>query len=1444
MAGSQHDSGDQGSFDPTVPRRRRGPSGKSPAPGRSDVPRIPSQPASDGPTAPRRGMRRPSERNDPAEQATEPTVPRRGVRRQSERTPDATPASTTPLRPSGRVSGNRPSRRQVPPAVATATADSLAHSVSLTPAAEMPSLMAASGSSWSRYRLGEQLGRGGIGVVHGAQDPALRREVAIKRLLRADDPAERAGFIEEAQITGQLEHPNIVPVHELGHDEQGRPYLTMKRVQGRTLQDVITDAHRNELTDAEWLKTERRLLDIFGKVCDAIGYAHACGVIHRDIKPENVMVGAFGEVLVMDWGLAKPLGGAERHVTSDRRATAVGSGEQLTMQGDVFGTPAYMPPEQAEGRHNDMDERADIYALGSILYTMLVGKPAFAGRDAQRTLQQVIGGKFRLPSEAGGTRPVARELEAVVLRAMAWEPGDRYAMVTELNADIGAYLDGRTLSAADYSPWQLLKKWAARNKAAVIGGSATAAAVLVGIIAVVWVMASAETQRLLSERAAREQTEATQRSAAIANADKYYADAQALLPATTSVEFNPASPSQWYQAWLPICLRIGQAVQAHPEPPTAWKSELAGYCATIQRNAESIGDWGMAQHIAESVGAWRAVEPAKRDERLQHVEAEKVAMEQADVARLVAVLQAIADAEDRYNDSGEYQRKGRDLYSGEVAERARRLVSRVRGRTSALNGTIIKALRDDPATLGLLGLPAPTERPDVRLRRQLLIEAIGRLADSTSSVGGDTSAILITSALAKPYEVGLEDEMSTWIMSAARIEASRPGTIRAVTGTDLQAILDQWRPHLGFAVSTAESLLTFAKGDHRLPPVKPGAIDGEAFAARMTEIADWSASAARSGSAYTANLLAIHASNAVDLGGACVGLRPRQLEYVINQFGLFGDNQAPGVAARSPTACLHSDLQAVPSSAFADRTSFDPRRVVVALIASLSRLDARESGSLINKQRYASQQHSLVWVRTSLAYALLPLLEEPGDREPMNSSALNDRGSQRAEKGDINGAFADFDRAIQLDPTFAPAFNNRGIARMVNGDVAGAITDYNIAIHLNPNFAKALNNRGFARRAKGDLDGAIADYSTAILLDPAFADALNNRGIARREKGDLNGAIADYDLAIQIHPDYAQALSNRGNARCVLGDLDQAIADYDRAIQLDPTAVEAFNSRAAARQATGDLAGAIADFDRAIQLNPNYASAFCNRGAVKRAVGDWDGSLADYDRAIHLDPKNAEAFTNRGLSRLHKGDFDGAIADHDRAIQLKPDFAGAYFNRGCAKQDKGNLDGAISDYDRAIELDPNNASAFNNRGLARRSKGEMDGAEADFDRAIELDPNHASAFTNRGSARRARGDLDGAILDYDRAIELNQDSAETIVNRGLARVDKGDLEGAVADYDRATHLYPHMWQAWLNRAVATQKTDRAATLHALQQAYAYCDQPAAKQQIAGYIRQLGGAVPE
>jgi serine/threonine protein kinase len=387
--------------------------------------------------------------------------------------------------------------------VAYAPAEGAA-TVSLPAGAAALSVGAPTGPG-ERFRILRPHAKGGLGQVYVAEDQELHREVALKEIQdrHAADPESRSRFLVEAEITGALEHPGIVPVYGLGQYADGRPFYAMRLIRGGSLKEAIEAFHQADRPGrdpGERSLELRKLLGRFIDVCEAIQYAHDRGVLHRDLKPGNIMLGKYGETLVVDWGLAKPLGRAEA-AAGGAPSGGLPTGESPTgeppirpaslsgtiesVAGAAVGTPAYMSPEQAEGHMETLGPATDVYSLGATLYCLLTGRPpverAAKGQPQREYLAGVLGqvkrGEFPRPR---AVKPeIDRPLEAICLKAMALRQGDRYAAPRGLAGDLEHWLAGEPVSAWP-EPWYVrARRWLGRHRTLVTG---TAAALVVGLV--------------------------------------------------------------------------------------------------------------------------------------------------------------------------------------------------------------------------------------------------------------------------------------------------------------------------------------------------------------------------------------------------------------------------------------------------------------------------------------------------------------------------------------------------------------------------------------------------------------------------------------------------------------------------------------------------------------------------------------------------------------------------------------------------------------------------------------------------------------------------------------------------------------------------------------------------------------------------------------------------
>ena len=283
-------------------------------------------------------------------------------------------------------------------------------------------------NNYSRYSEFEEFAKGGSAILRTCLDNNLGRRVVMKTLHShlADREYPRARFLREARVTAQLQHPNTIPVYEIGQDLEGRLYFTMKKVTGDTLRDII---EKQALGDAETCRVYNldRLLGTLIQVCNALDYAHSHGVVHRDIKPENILVGSFGQVMLLDWGVAKVW--AQEGSVSE---AAILEHEDLTDVGQRPGTPLYMSPEQVRGGGDHIDARTDVYSIGVVLYEMLTLKEPLRGDRVAETFEMILKELPIPPAERTPQRNIPRMLAAIAMKAMEKSPADRYQTMAEL----------------------------------------------------------------------------------------------------------------------------------------------------------------------------------------------------------------------------------------------------------------------------------------------------------------------------------------------------------------------------------------------------------------------------------------------------------------------------------------------------------------------------------------------------------------------------------------------------------------------------------------------------------------------------------------------------------------------------------------------------------------------------------------------------------------------------------------------------------------------------------------------------------------------------------------------------------------------------------------------------------------------------------------------------
>jgi serine/threonine-protein kinase len=1109
------------------------------------------------------------------------------------------------------------------------------------------------------HALFERIGVGGMGEVYRCGDDALHRDLAIKVIkaeLRGNDDAEER-FLREARLTGALQHPGIVPVHNLGRLSGGRLFYTMKLVRGRTLADLLHD-------EPDGLER----LAVVEKVCQAMAYAHSKGVIHRDLKPTNVMVGEFGEVQVMDWGLAKELSRSEPAATDGPSADeeTVARAEEaagLSRAGAALGTPEYMPPEQAAGDWDIVDERADVFAVGAILCRVLTGRPPYHGANPEDLLRKARRGD--LAEALGRLERCGSEAALVGLcrdcLAPEREGRPRHAGVL-----------AERLASYQAEVRERLRQAELERARAEVQAREEQARVLVE---------QARTREALARVAAERRARRLTRALALA--------ALLLLSGGALVWWRQA------EADSAVAVAMGEARvlagQAQADPLTP-----AGYDKAVSAAAK-------AAEMARAGGASHAMQRQSEEllDQLQ-AEAETATKDRRLLARLLEVRGP--------REGPMYTRDELDQLQAEAetATKDHRLLARLLEVRGPREGPMYT--RDEKDKLMVLAEPTADEQFASAFRDWGVDvdavpaeETVKRLKARPNAVV--TEVIAALDEWANQRRLDKKPEAARRVAELAAALDAEPGSLRR----ELREILERDRLPWERALGVLSAAL-------RPVPV-PAAVPWGRDRTRLRQLAERMDPAAEPvlGLLTLTRALRVAGEDALveRLLRAASDARPHEV-VLYHTLGQLLTSQEPprwaeaveyykAARARRPDVGVNLATALLRSGRV--REGLD-------LLAWLFRERPDHPSLHLAQGKALYEKHDLDGAIACYQKAL--------DLDPKNAQAHNNLGAALYAKGDLDGAIACWKKALGLAPKYAYAHSNLGTALKDKGDLGGAIACYQKALGLDPKKAYAHNNLGNALMAKGDLGGAIACFQKALDLDPKNAQSHYNLGNALMAKGDLDGAIACYQKALHLDPKNAKSHTNFGISLAAKGDLDGAIACYQKALHLDPKLAQAHSNLGVALAAKDDLDGAIACHQKALGLDPKNAKSHAIFGNALAAKGDRDGAIACWKRALHLDPKLAGAHYNLGAALAAKGDLDGAIACYQKALGLDPKNAKAHYNLGNALKDKGDLEGAIACYQKALELDPKLAEAHCNLGHVLRRQGRFAEAVASLRRGHEL----------------------------------------------------------------------------------------------------------------------------
>jgi tetratricopeptide (TPR) repeat protein len=1095
-----------------------------------------------------------------------------------------------------------------------------------------------------RFQVEGEIARGGMGRIVRVRDEDFDRPLALKVLLgRGGELEER--FVREARMTGLLQHPGIPPVHALGRLDDGRPWFVMKLVQGRSLHALLIERSQSN-------EDLPRFIGIFGQVCQTVGFAHARGVIHRDLKPLNIMVGAFGEVQVMDWGLAKLLSDTRAEAPTDepaapltaRAAEAIASGMQ-TRAGSVLGTPAFMSPEQAGGALDRVDARSDVFGLGGILSDILTGKPPYVATSSEQVfLMAVMGDLTEAHARLAGCG-ADPELVSLARRCLAPRPEDRPENGAEVAEAVAAY-------QAELEQ---------RLRQAEIDRAAEQA------------RANEEQRRRVAEEG-RAQAERKRRRMAMA-----------LAAAVVVLIAGGSLAALWYQAERvqrasELALRreaMNKEVAIALNEVSDRRKQLFGTLTDPHRVHELLSDIDRWQALLREASApWKQAQvlvtgaPELLDEEL--------------AARLQELRQAL-DADEK---DWQLARELDDIrLEGSTLVQGKQDYGRAARRYAAIFKDDLDVAKRPPDDAARFIASTPT--------RHVLVAALDHWAQTTAS-RELRSRILEVARKADPhpwrdrfrnrdvwYERAQLEQLAKELQPAehspqlivvfmATLERTRGSTDHILRRALLQHPRDFWLHYLS-------------------------AFSGKTPVERESRY--YAALALRPRSARVHNSLGWALRENKDLDGALAEFH-KALECNANDVLAYNHL---GLAMHDRNDLQHS------LAYYRKAIELDPHYALSYTNLGLTLEDMNDlDGAFAHYRKAVDLDPNLALAQNNLGTALfkqgdwnraISHLRKAIELEPDFAGAHSNLGGALNAINDLDGALTHHRKAVELDPNFAEAQCNLGIVLGRKNDFDGAITHYRKAIELKPGLAKAHFNLAHILSDRKDLDGAIMHYRKAVEIQPTYAIAHANLGTTLLARKDLDGAITHYRKALECDPTMPSIHYFLGNAFLGKKDLPGAIAEYRNAIESDPNDVMAHRNLGVAYYSQKNLDAAIAQFHKAIALEPDFAPPYSNLGLALIDKDDLQGAIAQFRKAIAIDPGFAFAYANLGLALARMKDLEGAISQYSKAIELDPRNAGLHNSLGALLMEKRDFAAAITHYRKVSEINPTDFYA--SAGLAQ-----------------------------------------------------------------------------------------------------------------------------------------------
>ena len=1151
-----------------------------------------------------------------------------------------------------------------------------------------------------RYEILGEIARGGVGLVHRGRDNDIGRDVALKvlrdDLLKCPELVQR--FVEEAQIGGQLQHPGIVPVYELGLQADQKPFFAMKLVKGETLAARL--AKRADPSEGR-----RALLAVFREVCRTMAYAHARGVIHRDLKPSNIMIGNFSEVQVVDWGFAKVMrrGGvadeglakkAQRDITMISTVRS-GEGSEPSVAGSVMGTPAYMPPEQALGRVEDLDERGDIFSLGGILCEILTGNPPYCGDDrmSAATMALLEPTYARLDSCGADQR-----LTDLCKRCLQPLPKDRPASAETLADEVAAFItsvEGRAHRAqvrALKAAARAAEQRRARRFTTLVG---------TGIVLVL-AIATGAFFRMDAAQANR----ARERSAAIEAAlqDASLARAAGRWPAALAAVDRAAK--------LGYDGDLGKEIRAQADRNAAQRRRLreegelldglkrarsmtvdhddagavdATYAAAVHRlwpdlevDARRLRDSVHALEFAAAFDAWAEL---RRQE-----------LEDEDWRPMDAWARAIDPEHDALRDSlASEDPEALDAFLGKN-----------------------ECIELPPATIANIG--------DVLGSEGRERQGVALLQRAYRRYPGDYWINVVLGRVARKtgqFEVAVRHCLAALAIQPDSVEARHYLGIALEEAGDLDGAIAVWRDGMrlkerwGHGLGhIAEALVKQGKSEEAL----------RAFAEAVRLAPDDARIHYSRGHFLSYQLYRL--DEALESFKRAVELKPEEpaaRDSIPATLIRMGELEGARVEIEKILAVDPDDVRALTRlSVVLSQTGETDRAIQVSLrVTDLAPENPAGYASL------GALMYDKGEVDEAIKYCRKAIELDPDSVAGLHhlGQALVGKCRQGQASDELWGeAIAAMRKAIALEPMISDMHNDLGVGLLYRGKPAEAVECFTRAIELTPNAVEYHSNLLSGCTNAGTPEKAVEPLRRLAERLPESSETERLLGTALVRSGDYRDGVEHLERAIELNPNNVMAYTRLGRAHFLRGDPKDALVPLHKAVKLAPGHLLARASLGVALFKTGDLDGAIAHFRRAAELSPGNWDVLGGLAQALEENGDFPDALAAWKKVARLNPRfgiKPGAFLCDTLCR-----YDEAIEYFRGVLAKDPGNRDALYCLAVAHRKKGENDEAVQLAKRLIDLEPNSARTFNIHGEALEWSGELEAAATAYGNGLELEPTH------------------------------------------------------------------------------------------------------------------------